>query len=106
MFAIISHDVRLIFLHPIGFKRKVDALAKQKDCEIVREWQRSIINHLYWCVASTPSGNGELVKAKWLSVDNHIHNVHDNHGELFPHCAHAKLRGSQCKKKWLKRRKF
>ena len=68
MFAIISHDVRLIFLHPIGFKRKVDALAKQKDCEIVREWQRSIINHLYWCVASTPSGNGEPTESYFLIV--------------------------------------
>ena len=57
--------------------------------------QRSIINHLYWCVISTPSGNGELVKAKWLSIDNHIHNVHNNNGELFPHCVHAKLQGSR-----------
>ena len=29
------------------------------------------VNHLYWCVASSPSGDGEMVKAKWLSLDHH-----------------------------------
>jgi hypothetical protein len=29
--------------------------------------------------------------AKWESVDNHIHNVHEGHGHLFPACAHGQL---------------
>ena len=49
-------------------------------------------------LASTPSDHGELIKAKWLSVDNHIHNVHCNHGEIFPRCQHAQLKVSHSKR--------
>ena len=89
----------------VGLRKKLEALAKQKDCKLVGEWQRSIINHFYWCVASTPGGNCELVKAKWLSLENHIHGIHSGHGGEFPDCAHADLSGSVPKKKWFKRRK-
>ena len=70
------------------------------------EWQRSVINHLYWCVASSESGNGELIKAKWLSLDNHIHNIHVGHSEVFPSCAHSQLSHQDQKKKWFKRGKY
>ena len=50
---------------------------------MVAEWQRNIINHLYWCLSSTTANDGELIKAKWLSLDNHIHNVHRRHGKSF-----------------------
>ena len=53
------------FLWLIGFRKKVDAAAKQKGCEIIGNWRRSIINHLYWCVSSTPDGDAETV-----------HNIH------------------------------
>lgn len=86
-------------------RKKVQALAKNKECELVAEWERSIINHLYWCASSTPISDGEMIKAKWLSVVNHIHNVHQNHGEKFPVCAHQPLTGRGQKKKWFKRRK-
>ncbi len=33
-----------------------------------------MINHLYWSAVSTPDGNGDLIKAKWMSVVNHVHN--------------------------------
>ena len=36
-----------------GFCKKLEKLGKQKSCEIVCEWQKSIINHLYWCVSSS-----------------------------------------------------
>lgn len=92
---------------PTGLRKKIEALAKQKQCELVAKWQKSIINHLYWCVASTPPGEGETIKAKWLSLDNHIHNQHTRHGnKLFPKCVHRKLCGRERKKKWLKRREF
>ena len=35
--------------------------------ELVAKWQKSFINHLYWCVVSTTDGNGDTIKAKWLS---------------------------------------
>ena len=81
----------------------MEAIAKQKDCELIAQWQRSIINHMYWCVASTPSGNGETIKAKWLSLENHVHNIHSGHGDMFPECAHAQL-DTHTRKKWFKRR--
>jgi solute carrier family 8 (sodium/calcium exchanger) len=66
-------------------------MAKQKDCELTAQWQRSIINHMYWCVASTPSGNSKIIKVKWLSLKNHIHGAHTGHGYIFPECAHGQL---------------
>ena len=78
-------------------------MAKQKDCELIAQWQRSIVNHMYWCVASTPSGNGEMIKAKWLSLENHIHGVHTGPGDIFPECAHSQL-DAHTRKKWFKRR--
>lgn len=86
----------------IGFRKKLEALAKKKGCELVAKWQRSIINHLYWCVASTPDCNGEVIKAKWLSLERHIHNKHTGHGRLFPKCTHGKLVGQNRNKKWFK----
>ena len=87
-----------------GFRKKLDKLGKQKNCEVVAEWQRSIINHLYWSVSST-NDDPELVKAKWLSLDNHIHNVHRKHGKKFSKCAHGRFRKRDRNKKWLQRRK-
>ena len=52
----------------------MEILAKE-DCGLIGEWMKSIINHLYWSAVSTQSGDGELIKAKWLSLDNHIHNT-------------------------------
>ena len=81
-------------------------MAKQKECKIIGEWEKSLINHLYWSVVSTPSGNAEMIKAKWLSLDNHIHNKHSGHGENFPRCSHGVLKGRDRNKKWFKRRKY
>ena len=86
-----------------GFHKKLDALAKQKDCELIGKWERSIINHLYWCVASTPSGDRETMKMKWLSLDNHVHKVHFGHHELFPECSHGPLDEQGRNKKWFTR---
>ena len=63
-----------LWLIHVGFRKKVDAAAKQKGCEIT--WRRSIINHLYWCVSSTPDGDAETVLAKWVSLGDHVHNKH------------------------------
>ena len=52
-------------------------------------------------MASSTAGNGDLIKAKWLSLDNHIHNVHKKHGELFPKCTHGRLQKHD--KMWFKR---
>ena len=77
----------------IGFRKKVKALAKQKDCELVGKWEQSMINHMYWCVVSTPNGDGDMMVAKWLSLENHIHNKHSGHGQLFQKYSHGRLVG-------------
>ena len=79
-------------------------MAKQKECDIIGEWQRSIINHLYWCVASSQE-DGESVKAKWLSLDNHVHDIHTGHGGVFPEYIHGQL-DVQRPRKWFKRGEF
>ncbi|KAJ8043860.1 hypothetical protein HOLleu_11148 [Holothuria leucospilota] len=56
---------------------------------------------MYWVAASTPDGNGDMF-AKWLSVANHIQNVHDHDSQLFPKCLHGPLDEPERKKKWLK----
>ena len=33
----------------LGFWKKVKALAKQKDCELVGKWEQSMINHILVC---------------------------------------------------------
>ena len=78
------------------------ALAKQKDCKLVGEWEWSMVNHMYWCVLSTPCGDGDTVVAKWLSLENHIHN---KHSKLYVNCTHGRLVGQVRTKKWFKRRK-
>ena len=94
------------FIWHTGFRKKLDAAAKQKGCEIIGNWRRSIINHLYWCVSSTPDGDTETILAKWLSLEDHVHNKHRHKDKKFPKCAHGKLRGQDRKKKWFKRRKY
>uniref|UniRef100_A0A3B3CW11 Uncharacterized LOC112158213 n=1 Tax=Oryzias melastigma TaxID=30732 RepID=A0A3B3CW11_ORYME len=85
-----------------GFRKKLVALSKEKDCTDLKQWIDSIINHLYWSVMSTDSAEPNLVEAKWTSVLNHIVNIHTHNNELFPKCEHKRLRGRAARKKWLK----
>ena len=84
-----------------GLRKKLQASAKKNDCELISEWSKSIINHLYWCAASTPPGSQELLKAKWKSAQNHIHNIHEHDGP-YKKCDHG-VTGN--KTKWFKPRK-
>ena len=81
----------------VGF-RKVEKIAKEKDCSIVGEWVKSMVNHQYWSAVSTPDGNDELIRMKWLSLANHVQKEHTGHDPLFPKCKHKRL----YKRKWLK----
>jgi hypothetical protein len=51
---------------------------------------------------STKTGDGKLMVAKWLSLGNHVQNIHTGHSTLFPACLHAKAKRGNHKKKWLK----
>ena len=73
--------------------KKLKALSQTKQCEDLKPWVRSITNHLYREAVSTPAGDGELLVAKWHSVERHMQNLHTNPGRRFPTCAHGKLSG-------------
>lgn len=64
------------------------------------------MNHLYWSAASTSGYDGDMIVAKWSSVNNHVMNQHEGHGELFPDCLHEPLSGREATKEWIKPRKY
>ena len=72
------------------------ALSKEKASELVGEWTKSLVNHLYWSAKSKPSGDGELIKAKCLSTTSTT-NTKDT-VRLFHHVS-IKLYGEEGKKR-------
>lgn len=91
-----------IFCFIKGIGKKIDALAKQKDCGDAALWRRSIVNHLYWVAATAPVGEGDMLEAMWKSVTNHIQDIHEGHNELYPECAHGPLDDDERDKEWLR----
>ena len=76
--------------HP-AVKKKILAKANSKvELKPLKNWAQAISNHLYWCAASS-AACAEQVKAKWLSLLNHVTNVHDHDNEVFPMCEHGDL---------------
>ena len=82
--------------------KKLEAAAKLKGCEELRPWIRSIINHLYWSAMSTPPGQGHVIVAKWVSVVNHISNIHVHSNQHFNVCLHGPLEGENANKQWVR----
>ncbi|KAH3794544.1 hypothetical protein DPMN_033407 [Dreissena polymorpha] len=77
------------------------ALGKKKTCELVGQWAQSIANHLYYCAASS-AGNGDMVVARWMSIGNHVSDIHEGHGDLFPKCLHSPIQRNWIKKGMMK----
>ena len=73
-----------------GVYKKLESSGKKKGCEKVKAWARSVSNHMYWCAASS-GGDGELVQQKWFSILNHVVDIHEGHGQMFPNCLHGDL---------------
>ena len=92
----------MLSLVTVGFTKKAEALAKQKGCDEIRPWIKSLSNHLYWCAASSDCQSPDVIVAKWQSVGNHIQNIHSGHSQIFPACEHPELTADRGKKKWLK----
>lgn len=78
-----------------GLSKKLETLGNEKGCSDVREWTKSIVNHLYWSAATSTTGDETL--AKWESVANHVQDVHVHDSWLFPSCLH-----DNTQRKWLK----
>lgn len=77
----------------------MDAMAKTRRTKEVGSWRKSVVNHLYW--SASTSASGEEVVAKWVSVANHMQNVHMHKNPLFPRYLHQPLVDEQARQ-WLK----
>lgn len=79
--------------------KKLVKASKTKGLEVLKEWTKGVRNHLYWCVQSTKARFHQLVIAKWIPLVRHVSNKHEDHGELFPKCAHGE---DIQQRKWIK----
>ncbi|KAM4589258.1 uncharacterized protein V3H82_003375 [Fundulus diaphanus] len=82
-----------------GISKKLKAISKTKECEKVKKWLPMIKNQIYWIAASSSSGKERV--AKWLSVINHVQDIHTHDYPFYPKCTHLP-RVSKGKEKWLK----
>ena len=61
-------------------------------------WIRSIINHFWWSCA-TCNKDEELLREKWISILNHVANIHEWEGcSKYNKCSHEPLTQ---KRKWI-----
>lgn len=55
-----------------------------------------------WCTATTPDGNGELIKEKWEILLYHILDIHQNEdSQVYPECGHGELNEDEKDRLWL-----
>ena len=55
-------------------------------------------------MVSSLCDDADIIKARWLSFENHIHNKCSGHSKLFPNCSHSRPKstafsytGMQCR---------
>lgn len=75
---------------------------KKKKYESLNPWTKSIINHFWWS-CKTCEGNADILKEKWVSILNHVTDVHKWEGNSYVNeCLHDSLSEEMReKKKWL-----
>ncbi|XP_051255127.1 uncharacterized protein LOC127362901 [Dicentrarchus labrax] len=81
-----------------GLSKKLLKISQNKECEKLKKWLLSIKNHIYWTAASSTSGPERA--AKWMSILNHVQDIHTHEDPVFPQCLHP-TRTSRDKSKWL-----
>ncbi|XP_028291221.1 uncharacterized protein LOC114454733 isoform X3 [Gouania willdenowi] len=81
-----------------GISKRIDIISKQKDCQKLKKWKKSINNHLYWTAATSTTGPERV--AKWTSILNHIQDIHTHEDPLYPTCLHE-VQPVRDKNKWL-----
>ena len=81
-----------IILSYSGIKKKLEKLGRTSDCVLIKEWTRSIANHLYWSVSSSTDGGPDEIEEKWTKI--------------FKKCAHKRLTNKNRRKKWFQRREL
>lgn len=74
-----------------GVKKRLCELGKTSAFRKINNWVQSICNHLHW-VVNTTEPHSDLRREKWLSVVNHLQNIHV-HPELshFKKCEHGEI---------------
>ena len=90
--------VRVFTITAVG--KKLEALSRERDCEIVKLWKPFLTNHLFWVAASTPSGNADMMEGKWRSMINHVQDIHEHEIPAYPACQHEPLEGENRDKEW------
>lgn len=78
------------------------AASKKRDCSDLTPWIGSVVNHLWWC-AATSDGNQLLCQEKWKSIIYHVAGIHQwPDFQLFSECRHDELTNEQRRNKvWL-----
>ncbi len=71
----------------------------KRACGVIKFWAQRITKHLYW-TATSSQGDKDLATAKWRSILNHISNIHDGHGDVYPECEHDEITEP---KEWIER---
>ena len=83
-----------------NIKKRLHKFAKNKSCENLQKWTKSISNH-FWLACATCK---ELLREKWLCVLFHVQNIHKwRTGKQFKRCEHRRLTKKEVKSiDWLR----
>jgi len=78
------------------------AASKKKECSDLAPWIQSVVNHLWWC-AATSNGDQLLCQEKWKSIVYHVADRHEwPDFQLFSECKQEELTNEQRRNKvWL-----
>ena len=85
-----------------NIKQDLRTATKPKKHEPLKPWVKSIINHFWWS-CGTCEGNVDILKEKWVSILNHVIDIHAwDDCTLFHECSHAPMSNEMREtKKWL-----
>lgn len=79
-------------LFSLEIHKVLTKISKEKDCEALNVWIKPCESHLMWSAMSTPSGDGDLIWAKFKSYLSHVVNRHSNlEDPIFNKCAHPEI---------------
>lgn len=79
-----------IYMSASGIKKKLSEVAKLSPFRKLSHWIKNICNHFHWTVSQTPP-ESQLRRDMWLSVWNHIQDIHVHQTETFVSCRHDPL---------------
>ncbi|XP_064466473.1 uncharacterized protein LOC135377752 [Ornithodoros turicata] len=71
-------------------KKKLTAISKSASCPSLDGWIQGTSNHLYWC-AKAGGGNSQMTVDAWLSIHNHVINIHNGYAGSYLRCLHGPI---------------